>query len=75
MLNFIPFGSAVAVAKSDSTAVDYRALYIGGLGDVTVTTVGGDVVTFSAVPVGTILPVHVTRVMAATTATLIIGFK
>lgn len=65
--------SATAVTKSDSTVFGASTLYIGGAGDVAVTTVAGDVVTFSAMAAGTILPVLVTKVMSTnTTATLII---
>lgn len=49
-------------------------LYVGGAGNVKVTTIGQDVVTFTAVPVGTILPVQVVKVHSSasgTTATLI----
>lgn len=46
-------------------------LYVGGAGNVTVTTIGGDDVTFNAVPVGTILYVQVLAVKSSTTATLI----
>ena len=46
-------------------------LYVGGAGNVTVTTIGGDDVTFNAVPIGTILNVQVLAVKSSTTATLI----
>lgn len=47
-------------------------LYIGGAGDVSVVTSGGDIVTFAAVPAGTTLPVEVVKLRATnTTATLI----
>lgn len=49
-------------------------LYVGGAGNVAVTTLGGDDITFNAVPVGTILPVQVLKVKSSgsgTTATLI----
>jgi hypothetical protein len=47
-------------------------LFIGGAGNVAVTTLGGDDVIFNAVPVGTILAVQVLRVKSTgTTATLI----
>lgn len=49
-------------------------LFIGGAGNVAVTTIGGDEVTFNAVPVGTVLPVQVSKVKSSgsgTTATLI----
>jgi hypothetical protein len=49
-------------------------LYVGGAGNVRVTTIGQDIVTFTAVPVGTVLPVQVVKVHSSgsgTTATLI----
>lgn len=46
-------------------------LYVGGAGNVTVTTIGGDDITFNAVPIGTILYVQVLAVKSSTTATLI----
>lgn len=49
-------------------------LYIGGAGNVKVTTIGQDVVTFSGVTAGTVLPVQVVKVHSSgsgTTATLI----
>ena len=49
-------------------------LYVGGAGNVKVTTIGQDIVTFTAVPVGTVLPVQVIKVHSSasgTTATLI----
>ena len=47
-------------------------LFIGGAGNVAVTTLGGDDVIFNAVPVGTILAVQVSKVKSTgTTATLI----
>jgi hypothetical protein len=49
-------------------------LYIGGTGAVAARTLNnsGATITFSAVPVGTFIPGNFTRVMAATTATLIL---
>jgi hypothetical protein len=47
-------------------------LYIGGAGNVRVTTIGGDIVTFSAVAVGSVLPVQVIKLHGTgTSATLI----
>lgn len=74
--NTLPASRAFAVSPNDSTDLtNYtRALYIGGAGAVKVDTTGGDTVTFSAVPVGTVLPICVKRVYnTGTTATLIIG--
>jgi uncharacterized protein (UPF0261 family) len=66
---------AEAITPDDDDVITTsRALYIGGAGDVAVTMAGGgSVATFSAVPAGTILPIRVTKVMAATTATLILN--
>jgi hypothetical protein len=47
-------------------------LYIGGAGNVKVTTIGGDIITFTAVPVGSVLPVQVIKLHSTgTTATLV----
>jgi hypothetical protein len=47
-------------------------LYIGGSGNVSVVTIGGDEVIFNAVPAGTTLPIQVLKVKSTgTTATLI----
>ena len=67
---------AVSVTKSDSTVVNIDALYVGGAGDVAVTTHLGTVVTFGSVPAGTILPVKCKHVMSTnTTATLMVGLR
>jgi hypothetical protein len=63
-----------AVTPSDATIVDARALYIGGAGNVTLLAdAQSSAVTFTAVPVGSILPCSAYKVMAATTATLIVA--
>ena len=47
-------------------------LYIGGAGNVKVTTIGGDIITFTAVSVGSFLPVQVIKLHSTdTTATLV----
>jgi hypothetical protein len=49
-------------------------LYVGGPGTLTVTTYGGDTVTFSGVLAGTFIPINVVKVWAAgTSATNIIA--
>jgi hypothetical protein len=49
-------------------------LYVGGDGDVRVTTYGGDVVTFAGLTAGTFVPVNVVKVWATgTNATDIIA--
>jgi hypothetical protein len=63
-----------AVTKSDTTALQFKALYVGGTGNVVVRTGGTDstAVTFAAVPAGATLWVSGNRVMNATTATNIV---
>lgn len=69
-----PGQNAVAVTPSDTTVVGCRALYIGGAGNVVVDFQDGNSnITFSAVPVGTLLPIAALKVKAATTATLIVA--
>lgn len=65
------FLRAAAVTKHDQNDLEFAAqLYVGGTGNVKVTTVDGDVVTFNSVPAGTKLPVWVKRVWSTgTTAT------
>lgn len=49
-------------------------LYIGGAGDVAVVTAAGSEVTFSAVPAGSFLPVHIKQVkLTGTDATAILA--
>ena len=78
--------SAVAITPSDTTVYGpvgnnggvLDALYTGGavVGNITVTTEAGDLVTFSNVPIGTILPIRSTKVMSTnTTSTLIVGLR
>lgn len=67
------FTRAAAVTTSD-TADNYgSALFVGGAGNVSLVTEGGDTVTFTAPPVGSIIPVRFSKVRATgTTATLLV---
>mgnify|MGYP003601488297 FL=1 len=60
-----------AVTKSDATPMQFKAIYVGGTGNLAIKRNQDDVsaVTFSTVPAGTVLYVQVVRVMAATTCT------
>lgn len=46
-------------------------LYVGGAGTLVVTTIGGDILTFTGVAAGTILPVQVIKLASASSATLV----
>lgn len=66
----------VTITKSDATVYDppLQSIYVGGTGDVVVVmTTGEAAVTFKAVPVGTQLKLQAVKVMAATTATNLVG--
>ena len=67
--------SAVTTSNSTIYAQPTRALYIGGVGDLTVDMAdGGTALTFVAVQGGTILPIQVTRIYATgTTATSLVA--
>lgn len=72
-----PAARGAAVTPSDSTPVRFRALYIGGTGDVSVLfaeDTNDTAVVLAAVPAGTVLPIVVKRVRSTgTTATNIVG--
>jgi hypothetical protein len=77
-LNSGPATRCDAITKSDTVdlARVTRGIYVGGAGDIAVIASSGTTATFSAVPVGTILPIRVSRVMSTgTTATLLIGLS
>jgi len=64
------------ITPSDTVDLEQvtKGIYVGGAGNVSVRFQDDRVVTFTAPPVGTVLPVAVKRVMATlTTATLLIG--
>ena len=71
-----PARNVASVTPNDSVDLtkSSRALYVGVAGDIKITTVQGDTVTFVGVLSGTILPIRVQRVFATgTTATSIIS--
>ena len=71
-----PAERAFAITPNDSAdlSVFPRAIYVGGAGNVKVTTLGGDTVTLNGAVAGSILPVRVVRVFSTgTTATNLIG--
>ena len=75
-INDITATDAALVTRSDSADLPRSSLslYIGGAGNVRVTTVQGTDIVFTAVPVGTVLPIQARRVwLTNTTATLIVA--
>ncbi len=72
-----PAYSAAAVTPSDNTDLAYvtRGLYVGGAGNITVNMAeNGAAFLFTGVPVGTVLPIAVSRVKATgTTATALVA--
>jgi len=68
---------AFAITPSDTANLqNVSVVYVGGAGNVKVTTANGDIVTFSGLNAGTVLPVQVLRVWTSgsgTTATNLIG--
>ena len=65
------------VTPADGTVQLFRGIYIGGTGDLTVIGMNDSATTlFSAIPVGTFLPIAVKEVrFTGTTATLIVGLR
>lgn len=54
----------------------FKALYVGGTGNINLTTKNGETVLFSAIPAGTIIPIEGEAVLqASTTATLIVALN
>lgn len=76
VFNDNPPQHAFAVVPSDTVDLPFvtRFIYVGGAGDVSLITLGGETVVFKAVPVGTTLKVQATRVTSTnTTATNLLG--
>jgi hypothetical protein len=70
-----PPENAFAITPSDAAdvAMTTRAIWVGGPGDIKLTTKGGDTVTYKAVPAGR-LSIRAVRVWSTgTTATNMIG--
>jgi hypothetical protein len=72
---FTSTGQVYAVyAMSSQTSMGNPGcfLYVGGTGNVSVVTIGGDIIVFNGVPAGTTLPIQVVKLRSTgTTATLI----
>jgi hypothetical protein len=71
-----PGMSAIEVTPSNSAplAKVSRAIYIGGSGDLVVEMLGGQTpITFVGVSAGCVLPIRVTKVLTATSATNLVA--
>lgn len=67
-------GAAVVPSDAADLATLSKRLWVGGAGNVTVVTVGGDTLTYNSVPAGTYLQVRAARVkVTGTTATNIVA--
>ena len=73
----LPAISAEEVTPNDAADLTdmSRAIYVGTGGDLTVVMEEGQTVTFANVPDGTLLPLRVSRVMEASTATDIVAIR
>lgn len=68
------YGAAVTPHDTNELANYARALWVGGAGNVKLTTPGGSTITLVAVPAGTILPIRAKVVFSTlTTATSIVA--
>lgn len=72
----VPGRNAATVTPSDSVDLTYpsRALWVGGVGNISVEMLDGGTQVFEGVIAGSLLPLQVTRVNSTdTTATLIVS--
>lgn len=65
------FDAFTITAGAGALATPIRALYVGGAGNVTLTTPAGSSVQFTGLAAGSILPVRATHVTAATATGLV----
>jgi hypothetical protein len=71
----IPTGAA-AITPHDTNENRFAGIYVGTTGNVKVTTIDGDAVTFSSVPAGKDLAVRVKLVWSTgTTASNLVGYR
>lgn len=72
------YTGAFAITPSATTLVNCRAIYVGGAGNIDIkTSAGASTVTFTAPPVGSIIPLGLDQglILATSTATLLVGLQ
>ncbi len=74
-----PYRRAAAVTPHATTSLATfgacHALWVGGAGNVTLTTIGGESVTITAVPAGTLIPIACLHITAATASAIIALYR
>jgi hypothetical protein len=69
-----PATKLVLVTPSDSTVLNCRAIWVGGAGNVSIIAKDDTAaVLLSGVAAGTLIPISCSKIMAATTATLVVA--
>lgn len=70
------YASCTPVTKSDSVIQNYAAFFAIGAGNLVVKDLAGNTLTFTALPIYTIIPVAISQVMSTnTTSTGIFGLN
>lgn len=70
------FIGGAAITKHDSNPNEFRAIYVGGAGNIKITGRNGEVFTLIGVPVGSILPIATSVIWSTdTTATNMVGLR
>jgi hypothetical protein len=65
-----------AVTPHDTNEIEFRSLFVGGAGNISLVTLNGNTVAFTGVLAGSILPVQGRKVRSTgTTATNIVALK
>ena len=71
-INSYSFAASITLSDTVNMPAMCRAIWVGGAGALTAVMSNGDVVLFSGIAAGTLLPIRATRVNATgTTATLL----
>lgn len=65
-----PAGAQAVTPSDTQDLLNPSVIYVGTAGNVQVTTANGDIVTFTSVPSGSVIPVQVIRVWATLTTAL-----